>query len=95
MWFVYLLRVKESNSLYCGITNNLESRIQAHRQGKGAKYLRGKKDITLEWFMSTEDRSSASKLEIAIKKLPKKAKERLVSNAPLPFNTINDETFSN
>lgn len=85
MWFVYLLRVKKSNSLYCGITNNIESRIEAHRQGNGAKYLRGKKDITLEWFMSSEDRSSASKLEVAIKKLPKKEKERLVSSAPEPY----------
>lgn len=88
MWFVYLLRVKDSNSLYCGITNNLESRIETHRQGKGAKYLRGKKDISLAWFMCADDRSSASKLEMSIKKLSKKAKERLVDNAPVPFECI-------
>lgn len=88
MWFVYLLRVAESNSLYCGITNNLENRIAAHRQGKGAKYLRGKKSISLVWFMTTECRSSASKLEIAIKQLPKKHKEAIVTNAPMPYRTV-------
>lgn len=85
MWFVYLIRVKKSGALYCGITNNLEGRIKAHREGKGAKYLRGKGEISLAWFMSVEDRSKASRLEANIKKLGKKAKEALVSAAPEPF----------
>jgi putative endonuclease len=84
-WYVYLLRVQTSNSLYCGITNNLQARIRAHQQGKGAKYLRGKGEIKLEWFMCAEDRSAATKLEIEIKKLSKAAKEKLVKNAPRPY----------
>lgn len=86
MWFVYLVRVQKNNALYCGITNNLEARIQAHRDGKGAKYLRGKGDITLEWFMAADDRSHASKLEAKIKKLEKKEKEALVRGAPRAFD---------
>ena len=85
MWFIYLLRVKQSNSLYCGITNDLDARIKAHRGGKGAKYLRGKGEITLQWFMAVENRSEATKLEMTIKKLSKKSKESLVKNAPQPF----------
>jgi len=85
MWYVYLLRVQSSNSLYCGITNNLQARIKAHREGKGAKYLRGKGEIDLQWFMVVDDRSAASKLEAAIKRLSKQAKETLVDNAPAPF----------
>ena len=85
MWFVYLIRVKKSGALYCGITNNLEGRIKAHREGKGAKYLRGKGEISLEWFMAADNRSHASKLELAIKKLRKKEKEALVRVAPMPF----------
>ena len=35
-WTVYLLRCKD-NTLYCGITNDLENRLDMHRSGKGAK----------------------------------------------------------
>lgn len=90
MWFVYLVRVQKSNALYCGITNNLESRIKAHRNGKGAKYLRGKGEITLEWFMAADDRSHASKLEVMVKRLSKREKEQLVRKAPQMFCPVEE-----
>lgn len=40
-WFIYLIRTK-LNTLYCGITNNIDRRFLAHQQGKGAKYLKGR-----------------------------------------------------
>lgn len=81
MWCVYLVRIEKSGALYCGITNDLDARIQAHREGRGAKYLRGKGVITLEWSMEAEDRSHASKLEFAIKGLSKKQKEEIIKNS--------------
>ncbi|BDX05904.1 hypothetical protein MACH26_14250 [Planctobacterium marinum] len=85
MWFVYLLRVQQSQALYCGISNDLEARIASHRKGTGAKYLRNK-PFELVWFMALEGRSLASKYEYQIKRLPKKEKERLVQNAPHPVH---------
>ncbi len=76
-WFVYLVRTK-SNSLYCGITNDLERRFKQHCEGKGAKALRGKGPLTLVWNQSVASKSEALKIEYAIKKLPKKVKENLV-----------------
>ena len=38
-WYVYILRCKD-NSLYTGITNNLEKRYQDHCEKKGAKYTK-------------------------------------------------------
>lgn len=83
MWFVYLLRVKKTQALYCGISNDLESRMAAHRKGTGAKYLRNK-PFELAWFMAVDGRSLASKYEYQIKALTKKQKERLVKQAPSP-----------
>ncbi|MFC1911031.1 GIY-YIG nuclease family protein, partial [Chloroflexota bacterium] len=36
-WFFYILRCKD-NSLYSGITKNLELRLKEHNNGAGAKY---------------------------------------------------------
>lgn len=92
MWFVYLLRVKQTQALYCGISNDLEARMANHRKGTGAKYLRNK-PFELVWFMALEGRSLASRYEYKIKQLPKKQKELLVQNAPQPvrFNFTEDQ----
>jgi len=37
-WGVYILRCADG-TLYTGISNNVEKRIQKHNDGKGAKYL--------------------------------------------------------
>lgn len=89
-WYVYLLRVQKSGALYCGISNNLEARMAAHRSGKGAKALRNK-PFQLAWFMALENRSIASKYENRIKALSKAKKERLVRNAPQPIQFTLDK----
>ena len=40
-WKVYILRCGD-DSLYTGITTNVEKRFVAHSTGKGAKYTRGR-----------------------------------------------------
>jgi len=77
-WFVYMLRCKD-NSIYTGITNDLKKRIETHQSGNGSKYLRGKLPIKLVYIENFEDRSTASKREIEIKKLKKKEKELLTN----------------
>ena len=67
------------NSIYTGITKNIEKRIKMHESGKGAKYLRGRLPIKLlhiEVFLS---RSDASKREILIKKMNHKEKRKLIN----------------
>ena len=77
-WFVYMLRCKD-NSIYTGITNDLKKRIETHLSGNGSKYLRGKLPLKLVYKESFQDRSTASKREIEIKKLNKKEKELLIN----------------
>ncbi|GMQ48769.1 GIY-YIG nuclease family protein [Vibrio sp. 10N] len=77
-WYVYLIRTAE-NKLYCGVTNDLERRFKQHQTGKGAKALRGRGPLKLVWSQPQQSKSEALKTEIAIKKLDKKRKERLVA----------------
>lgn len=78
-WYVYLVRMR-NNALYCGITTDVQRRFNQHQAGTGAKALKGKGPLTLEWYQPAgPDRSSASKIEYQIKRLRKNRKEALIS----------------
>ena len=79
-WYVYLLRCAD-NSLYCGITTDINRRLREHNETKkGAKYTRSRRPVTVEWVIETPDRSCASRVEAKIKKMDKKTKEKIVNN---------------
>lgn len=65
-WFVYLLECKD-DSLYTGITNNLEKRMEVHKSGKGSKYVRAKVFNKLLYSIEVQSKSEAAKLEYQIK----------------------------
>ncbi|MCL9779867.1 GIY-YIG nuclease family protein [Vibrio sp. S4M6] len=86
-WIIYLIRTK-NDALYCGITTDLTRRVSQHKEGKGAKALRGKGPLALVWsYRSGSSRSHAQKIEYAIKKLTKKQKEHLI-NEPHLINEL-------
>ena len=76
-WLVYMLECSD-NSIYTGITNNLEERLKRHQSGNGAKYLRGRLPIKLVYKENLINRSEATKREISIKKMSKKEKKILI-----------------
>ena len=78
-WCVYMLECSDS-TIYTGITNNLENRINVHNSGKGAKYVKTRLPVRLLWFIESENRSEASKLEIKIKKLTRTQKLNIIEN---------------
>ena len=77
-WLVYMLECSD-NSIYTGITNNLEERLKKHESGNGAKYLRGRLPIKLVYKENFINRSEATKREIYIKKMSKKEKKYLIN----------------
>lgn len=79
MWSVYILRCSDG-TLYTGITNDLERRVKAHNDGTGAKYTKGRGPVVVVHTESYEDRSSASKREIAIKRMTRSEKLRLIGS---------------
>jgi len=57
------------NTLYTGITTNLERRLEEHNgSDRGAKYTKARRPVTLVYSEEYENRSEASKREYAIKK---------------------------
>lgn len=68
-WVVYLVRCSDM-SLYCGITTDLERRLGEHNSGKGARYTRSRKPVTLVASASFPDRSIASRIEHRVKQQP-------------------------
>ncbi len=78
---VYILRCGDG-SLYTGWTNDIEKRLAAHRSGKGAKYTRGRRPVTLVYLEHLPDKSSALKREAAIKHLSRPHKESLIAKYP-------------
>ena len=78
-WFVYLLRCRD-DSLYCGITDDLEKRLAAHNSGKGAKYTRGRGPVTLVYREECVDHSQALRREIEIKGLSRQEKLAMLTS---------------
>ncbi len=78
-YYIYVIRC-EDNSLYTGITTDIDRRFKEHIEGKktGAKYTRAHKPISIEAVWQCEDKSSALKLEYALKKLSKDIKEAVI-----------------
>lgn len=67
-WFVYVLECQDG-SLYTGITVDVAQRFAAHLAGKGAKYTRSHPPKRILASVAHGNRSSATKAELAIKKL--------------------------
>lgn len=76
-WTVYILRCADG-TLYTGMTDDMEKRLKAHNSGKGAKYTRGRTPVEMVYHESCADKSAALKREIAIKKLTRKEKLKLM-----------------
>jgi putative endonuclease len=76
-WVVYLLRCSD-NTLYCGITNDLDGRLKKHNSGKGAKYTKNRRPVALAYSEPAADKSSALKREYRIKQLSRAEKEQLL-----------------
>ncbi|MDU2491824.1 MAG: GIY-YIG nuclease family protein [Clostridium celatum] len=77
MNYVYILRCND-DSLYTGWTNNLDKRIKAHSNGKGAKYTKSRLPVELVYFEEYEDKIEAMRREYAIKQLKRKEKLMLI-----------------
>ena len=81
MYYIYMLRCKD-NTIYTGITVDIKRRMEEHfsKNEKCAKYTYTHNAKKLEAVWKTENKSLASKLEYAIKKLTKAKKEELIRN---------------
>ena len=81
-WWVYLLRCGDG-TLYTGITDDLDRRLAAHNAGRGAKYTRSRRPVTLVWREEQPDKSAALRREYAVKQLTRAKKLALIEGGRL------------
>jgi len=79
MWFTYLMLCK-GNSIYTGITNDLENRFKAHKAGKGGRYTRSHKPVRILYSEKFKTRGEALKREAEIKSWRREEKLVLVKS---------------
>ena len=79
-WHVYIILCSD-NTLYTGMSVDVETRFAQHACQRGAKYFRGRNPERIVYMESGHDRSSASQREAAIKKMRRSEKERLVASS--------------
>ena len=83
-WKVYILHCAD-NTLYTGITTDIERRIKEHNNGnKGARYTRTRRPVKLAYQESCISRSEASSREHSIKKLKRTEKLKLINTGNHP-----------
>lgn len=78
-YYFYMLRCSD-NSLYSGITTDLNRRVEEHNSGtsRSAKYTRAKMPVTLVYSEKYETKQAAMKREFQVKQLSKVKKEELI-----------------
>ena len=80
MYYIYMVRCAD-DSLYTGIAADLARRMREHadKAPAAAKYTRSRSVIALECVWTAPDRSAASRLEYAIKRLRREQKLQLIA----------------
>jgi len=81
-WCVYIIQA-DDGALYTGITSDMEKRWMQHMKmaaggRKGAKFFRARKPELLVFYRPGFDRASATRYEIAVKKLSRSKKLELI-----------------
>jgi putative endonuclease len=79
-WFCYILRCAD-DTLYTGITNDLEKRLAAHNAGTATRYTRARGPVELVFVESCADKSVALKREMKIKSLVRPEKLALIESS--------------
>ena len=80
--YTYILKCAD-DTLYCGWTNDLEKRLEAHNSGKGAKYTRSRLPVELIYYEEFETKEEAMSREYHIKKLSREKKLELTGKSEI------------
>ena len=76
--FTYIVECSD-HTLYTGWTNDLEKRITAHNEGKGAKYTKTRRPVRLVYFETFPTKEEAMSREYRIKRLSRREKQQLIA----------------
>ncbi len=86
MNYTYILKCMDG-SLYTGWTNDIDKRLKAHNEGKGAKYTKGRRPVKLVYVEEFKTKEEAMRREYEIKHMTRKEKEKLVGTGTFELGT--------
>lgn len=75
--YTYIVECADG-TYYTGWTTDLTARVTAHNARIGARYTRARIPVQLVYWEKYNDKPSAQRREVAIKKLTRAQKEQLV-----------------
>jgi putative endonuclease len=76
-YYCYILECADG-TYYTGWTVNPERRVAVHNKGRGARYTRTRCPVKLVYVEELPDQKSAMKREIAIKRMKREGKSKLI-----------------
>ncbi len=82
--YTYIVKCSDG-SLYTGWTNDLEKRMKAHNDGKGAKYTKTRRPVELVYYEHFATKEEAMSREYHIKQLTRTQKIDLIKNSKSTF----------
>jgi len=75
--YCYILKCADG-TFYTGWTTDPERRVAQHNKGTGAKYTSTRRPVKLVYLETHPNRTDAMKRELAIKKMKREQKRKLV-----------------
>ena len=76
-WVLYILKCRDG-SFYTGVTNRLDFRLKAHKEGLASRYTRSRLPVSLVYREACKNRSEALRKEWAVKALTREKKKQLI-----------------
>lgn len=78
-YFVYIVQCADG-TFYTGFSTDVQKRVARHNEGRGAKYTRSRRPVTLVYKQQRMNAHSAKAEECAIKRLSRADKQRLIES---------------
>lgn len=88
MYCVYMLASKRHGTLYIGVTNDLRTRLELHRMGRGSEFVRQYNVHRLVYVESYENAEDAIRREKQLKKWNRDWKIRLIEGENLEWRDL-------
>jgi len=76
---MYIVRCADG-TLYTGYTPDLQRRVKAHNEGKGAKYTKSRRPVVLVYAESFSKKNEAMAREYAVKRMTRSQKLSLIES---------------
>jgi len=75
--YCYILECSDG-TFYTGWTTDPQRRVSQHNKGVGAKYTSIRRPVKLAYLEAQPDRTAAMKRELAIKKMKREQKKKMI-----------------